>query len=373
VLARQDGDWALFPEPLPPGLEVEILPPDIDLRTPSRTLAMARGTLRSVARARGAVASLYRDCRADPLTADEPARNLLRHLPFCARRRADVIHFEFLGTGAMYPLVKKLTGVPTVVSCRGSDIHLFELRGDQLQASMLRCLRDAAAVHCVSREIADNVERLIGPRPGIWINRPAVDVAAIEPRSWDAPSKGPLKIVSVGRLSWHKAFDYFLAALSRVARQGVEFEATILGDGELLAPLRFSVADLGLEGKVHLPGAVKPDSVLDRLRDADVFVLPSHNEGVSNAALEAMACALPVISTCVGGMPEALREGVEGLLVPPRDIEGLATAICQLAMDRPRCAAMGLAARRRVEAEFSLERQVATFEDMYQSVARSAP
>jgi len=59
--------------------------------------------------------------------------------------------------------------------------------------------------------------------------------------------------------------------------------------------------------------------------------------------------------------------------VPPRDIEGLATAICQLAMDRPRCAAMGLAARRRVEAEFSLERQVATFEDMYQSVARSAP
>lgn len=372
VLARQDGDWALFPEPLPVGLDVEILPPDIDLRVPARTVAMARGALRSVARAPAATASLYRACRTDPMTADEPFRNLVRHLPFSRRRHADVIHFEFLGTGAMYPLVKAITGVPYVVSCRGSDIHQFELRGKEMQAGMLRCLREAAAIHCVSNEIAGHVERLVGPRPGIWINRPAVDVRQIAPRQWHDRANGPLRIISVGRLSWHKAFDYLMAALARLDRRGIAFEATILGDGELLAPLRFSVADLGLEAKVKLPGAVRPDEVLDQLRRADVFVLPSHNEGVSNAALEAMACALPVVSTRVGGMPEAIDDGVEGLLVRPRDIQGLADALERLAGDGALRAAMGTAARARIESEFSLERQVSTFEQMYQSVARSS-
>ena len=369
VLARQSGDWNRFPEPLPSNLKVELLPPDISLRDPRRAMSMATRTLRAAMRAGTSAMTVYQRCHADPRTRDEPLRNFVRHLPFCSPR-PDVIHFEFLLGGAMYPLVGELAGVPTVVSCRGSDIHWFDLRDTRIQTSMLDCLRNAAAVHCVSSEIAALVQRLVGPRPGVWLNRPAVDTAQISPRTWAARAPDRLQILAVGVLSWHKAFDYLLAALARLRHRGIAFEATILGEGELLAPLRFSVTDLGLDGMVHLPGAVSPDRVLGYLQDADVFVSPSHNEGVSNAVLEAMASGVPVVSTRVGGMPEAIDDGVEGFLVPPRDIDAMAAAIERFARDRQLCATMGRAARARAVAEFSLDRQVETFERIYESVRR---
>ncbi|MGH9420415.1 MAG: glycosyltransferase, partial [Thermoanaerobaculia bacterium] len=201
----------------------------------------------------------------------------------------------------------------------------------------------------------------------IWINRPAVDVDRIRSRSRRSIQR-PLRIVAAGRLVWVKGFDYLLAALARLHERGVEFQATIFGEGELRSSLRFSIEDLGLRDYVTLAGAVSAEAVLDALHSADVFVLSSLEEGISNAVLEAMACGVPIVTTDAGGMSEAVTNGVEGFVVPIRDINALADRIEQLAGDHELRHEMGAAARTRAESDFSLARQVATFEQMYRTL-----
>jgi colanic acid/amylovoran biosynthesis glycosyltransferase len=175
-------------------------------------------------------------------------------------------------------------------------------------------------------------------------------------------------LLSTGRLVWKKGFDYLLTALSTLARRGVEFEARIVGEGELFNVLRFSIEDLGLRDRVRLEGAMTSQQVLEQLQRTDVFVLPSVEEGISNAVLEAMATGVPIVTTNAGGMAEAITDGNEGFVVPVRDVEMLADRIEKLVRDPHLRASMGAIARQRAEREFSIARQVKGFEDIYEAV-----
>ena len=95
--------------------------------------------------------------------------------------------------------------------------------------------------------------------------------------------------------------------------------------------MRQLAADLGLAGRVHFLGQRR--DIPDLLAALDIFVLPSHSEGVSLALLEAMAAGLPVIATAVGGLPEVVTDGENGLLIPPKDPEALAAALARLLAD----------------------------------------
>jgi glycosyltransferase involved in cell wall biosynthesis len=132
--------------------------------------------------------------------------------------------------------------------------------------------------------------------------------------------------------------------------------------------MRFSIADLGLDSRVRLRGAVSSSEVLAKLQATDVFVLSSVEEGISNAALEAMASGVPVVTTTAGGMAEAVSDGVEGFVVPVRDADALANRLGYLANDENLRAKLADAARRRAVSQFSLERQMNVFEEMYRSV-----
>jgi glycosyltransferase involved in cell wall biosynthesis len=131
--------------------------------------------------------------------------------------------------------------------------------------------------------------------------------------------------------------------------------------------LRFSVLDLDLGDRVTITGPCSPAAVQARLREADVFVLSSVAEGISNAALEAMAAGVPVVTTAAGGMVEAVTDGREGFVVPVRDVETLTARLRQLLSNQAQRAEMGRAARARIVAEFSLTRQAAVFEEQYRS------
>jgi glycosyltransferase involved in cell wall biosynthesis len=120
---------------------------------------------------------------------------------------------------------------------------------------------------------------------------------------------------------------------------------------------------LGLDRSVRFLGL--HEDVEGVLAAADVLVHPSLEEGFSNAILEAMGASLPVIATRVGGNPEAVEDGVTGLLVPPRDSPALARATIGVLADPARASALGAAGRRRVEQEFTLSRMVARYEQVY--------
>jgi glycosyltransferase involved in cell wall biosynthesis len=120
---------------------------------------------------------------------------------------------------------------------------------------------------------------------------------------------------------------------------------------------------------VTFAGALGPDAVLGRLQGADVFLHSSSSEGISNAVLEAMACGLPVVTTDVGGMAEAVRDGVDGHVVAPRDVAAAAEALTRLAGDPEGRKRMGDSARERVRDRFDLAHQLDAFCELFTTLA----
>ena len=139
-------------------------------------------------------------------------------------------------------------------------------------------------------------------------------------------------VVSVGRLSYEKGYDLLIRAFALVKQKHPEWNLLILGDGVLRQQLERLVVELGLEGRVFMPGAVEnPYRYLSR---ADLYVLPSRIEGFGMVLCEAMACGLAVVAfDCAAQTSEIVRQGVDGILVPPENIERLAIAMDDIMAD----------------------------------------
>ena len=186
-------------------------------------------------------------------------------------------------------------------------------------------------------------------------------------RAWGIPVNAPL-LGSVGRLHPQKGQADLLIALARVRERVPAVRLLLVGTGELRADLEAQARSLGLGEAVTFAG-LRPD-VPEILSALDVFVLPSLWEGMPNVVLEAMAAALPVVATAVGGTPEAVVDGVTGLLVPPRDPEPLARAIERLLCDPTLGRKMGQAGRARVDRYFSIGQTVRQTQELYETLLR---
>ncbi|HEY7676706.1 MAG TPA: glycosyltransferase [Candidatus Methylomirabilis sp.] len=170
-------------------------------------------------------------------------------------------------------------------------------------------------------------------------------------------------MVCVANLRQGKGHPDLLAAAADVLPRFPDVSLALVGEGNLRAGIEEAVARYGLDARVRLLG--RRDDVPALLAAADLFVLPSHEEGLPNALLEAMAHGVPVIATAVGGTPEAVEDGVSGLLVPPRDPGALAKAMTALLSDPPAARRLGQMGRARVARSFTLDRMVKETEDLY--------
>ncbi len=291
-----------------------------------------------------------------------------RLLPFVGRR-ADVIYFPW-NSAAISHLALFDLGIPVVVSCRGSQVNIGPHQPDRedLRDGLRATLSRAAAVHCVSSAIEAEA-RLYGLEPAkSRVIRPSVDPEKFFPRRGPRALSGALRVIAIGSLSWKKGFAYALRAL-RIARDsGADVELEVIGEGAERQRLLFDIEDEGLSGHAHLAGELSPDEVPDRLRSADLFLLSSVSEGISNAALEGMATGLPVVTTDCGGMREAVSDGIEGIVVPVRDVGQMAAALGRLAADPGLRVRMGAAARNRILKEFTLARQAEAFTRLLENV-----
>lgn len=155
-----------------------------------------------------------------------------------------------------------------------------------------------------------------------------------------------------GRLHEAKGIQYLVAAWSLVSARLPDARLWIVGDGPYREELFRQIADLGLDGRVVLCGAF--DAVDEFLAAADLFVLPSLEEGMSLSLLEALAAERPVIATDIAANQALVEHERQGLLVPPQDPQALAAAVLRLFSDRALAQTLGQAGRQRVEREFSL-------------------
>lgn len=171
---------------------------------------------------------------------------------------------------------------------------------------------------------------------------------------------------TVGRLSSVKAQDRLLRATQQLILAGYKIRVLLVGEGPMEQFLKELTKHLGLDRVVVFTG--HQERVVDYLSAMDVFVLPSLSEGIPMALLEALAIARPVVATRVGGIPEVIEHGVNGLLVDPEDTSLLARSIRELIEDRSKAIGLGKAGRVRIEREFSANLMADRMMDMYRSL-----
>jgi glycosyltransferase involved in cell wall biosynthesis len=183
-----------------------------------------------------------------------------------------------------------------------------------------------------------------------------------------APTRAHKTIVGVGRLDAQKGFDRLIDAFASIARRHSDWQLVIWGEGPCRSLLAGRIAELGLSGRVALPGL----SEVPRgwTQSAGIFALSSHFEGFPNALGEAMAAALPVVAfDCPYGPREMISDGVDGLLVPADDVAAFAAALDRLVRDVNLRQHLGTAAQGRI-AEFNPDHVVAKWSEMVEHIAR---
>ena len=174
------------------------------------------------------------------------------------------------------------------------------------------------------------------------------------------------RLIGVGRLAGQKGFDFLLEAFSRLARHHEDWTLVIYGEGPERAALEGRIAELGLAGRVELPGWVS--DIRERMWESGIFVLSSRFEGFPNALCEAMSCGLPVVSfDCPGGPAEIVRHDMDGFLVPPGDLDKLSGSMEALINDRELRERFGRRAEEVAE-RFSMDRVVAQWEQLFKVV-----
>jgi glycosyltransferase involved in cell wall biosynthesis len=184
-------------------------------------------------------------------------------------------------------------------------------------------------------------------------------------------SGGESIVATVGNIRRVKGHDVFIRAAASVAEKFPHTSFRIAGDvlePEYFQELQALVHELKLSDRFHFVGGVS--NLRDYLSAAEVFVLPSRSEGFSNAIVEAMAAALPVVATNVGGNAEAVQDGVSGVIVPPDDPDALASAIVDLLSDTAKAKQMGQAGKRLAAEKFTTEAMMGQITRVYASLLR---
>ncbi|MEM6605076.1 MAG: glycosyltransferase [Pseudomonadota bacterium] len=283
-------------------------------------------------------------------------RKLLRTRSF------DLIHAHWLlPQGLLAASLPRGSRLSFVVSSHGGDVFIFG-RGP-LKKLLQLVMSRAAAITAVSTELVDAC-RMLGcsaaERVPLHYIPMGVDtrqfslVAAGAPRPSDLPTKGPV-LLFVGRMAEKKGVDVLLEAITHSRTSLAEAHIVLIGDGPLRRRWSATAVKAGLAKRVHFLGARDHTVLPAYLAAADLLVLPSvrasngDQDGLPVTLLEAAACGLPAVASNIGGVPEFITDGENGMLVAPGDASALAAALGHLLEHPELRLALGTAARRRVE------------------------
>ena len=292
-----------------------------------------------------------------------------RLVAYLRRERTHVLHAHKFGSNVWGTALGRIARVPVIVAHE----HTWSYQGRPERRFLDRELVSRAANTFIAVSRDDQ-------RKMVEIERIPIQRTTFIPNGIPAPppptgkdvraelgigAEVPL-IGSVGFLRPQKAFDVLVRAAAALPSENREARILIVGDGEQREPLEALARDLGVQDRVSLLG--RRLDVPDILAALDVAVCCSDYEGSPLSIMEYMAASLPVVSTRVGGVPDLIDDGVEGLLVPPRDPEALAAGIARVLRAPEEARAMGARGRERRAREFDIDVMVRRLEDLYREL-----
>jgi glycosyltransferase involved in cell wall biosynthesis len=271
-----------------------------------------------------------------------------------SQANATRLHSHFANSGATVGLLAAdLAGI-------GWSLTLHGVSETDYPAGLLLAEKVARAefVACASWFMRAQAMRTAAPRhwDKLHVVRCGIDPTAMP---LPAPSNaGPVTFICVGRLSSEKGhrglFEAFAVAQTRIAGSQLH----LVGDGPLRAELGALAGELGIDDAVHFHGALSERETLARIAAADILVLASFMEGLPLVLMEALALGKPVVSSGVAGIPELVRDGANGLLVPPSQWHAFAEAMVTLALSPELRQRLGAAGKAEVLEHFAIDRAV---------------
>jgi glycosyltransferase involved in cell wall biosynthesis len=284
----------------------------------------------------------------------------------------DIIQTTLLYADLIGAVAARLANVPTVISWETVSHGSFDtLRTKSRHKIAYRfAMRYVSKIVAVSDETRDFIITFRKIDPGkIQTIHYGVDLNKFQKTSSNGKrqeigiSNETPVVGVVARLEEVKGHRFLIEAAKEIINKIPDTQFVFIGDGSLRSSFEQRVEELGLTSNFKFLGFRK--DVHDLLNVLDVFVLPSISEGLPNVILEAMANEKPVVATAVGGIPEAIINGETGYLVPEKNSEALQEAIIKLLENKKNANKMGRNGRKRVEEEFSLQKEIAEFEKLY--------
>lgn len=308
----------------------------------------------------------------------------LRNVPaaaFFARRASRLgvehvhAHFAFRPADVAW-MMAELMGVGFSFSAHAGDLYV---QSPALLARKVRAARFVAV--CTRYGLQEMSRRLGGPPPAnVHVVYHGVSPAAfgasrgLQP----APAGAEPVILAVGRLQAKKGFATLIDACRLLRKRGVPFRCVIAGEGPERGKLEAAIARHGLREAVGLPGAQTQEQVAALLGTARVFALPctiapdGDRDSLPNVLLEALAAGVPVVTTPVAGIPEAIEDGRTGLLTPPDDAAGLAARIENLLNNEPLCRTLVGFGKAVVAERFDITRNVTPLAELFERARETA-
>ena len=279
-----------------------------------------------------------------------------RTLSLVRQFKPDVtLAFFGLPSGAVAWMIKKIFGVPYIVSLRGGDVPGFRPYDFKLYhkiaAPFLHVIWHGASSVIANSKGLHNLATAFDSTIEIPIIPNGVDLKKFSApaRDWSTP-----RLLSVGRIVYQKGLDLAMSALADL--KDLSWTWTIAGDGPQMQVLQSMAEENGIKDRVHFIGWQSADQLKKEYYAANIFLFPSRHEGMPNAVLEAMASGLPVVATRIAGNEELVVNGETGALVPAEDVESLRESLRPLLVDAKMREKMGRASRQRVEESFSWNR-----------------
>ena len=256
-------------------------------------------------------------------------------------RRAGIerVHAHFANqTADCAAIAGTVAGIPFSFTAHAYDIYSRAPR--MRNATLGWKLRHAAQAFAVSDFARDRLRALLRPEERGRVHTAYVGIPMDLFRPEPAPVReGPLRLLAVARFQEKKGLDLLLDACALLRERAVPFELRLHGDGPMREALAGQIARLELAGNVQLGGSIPQEDVARAMRACHVLVLPCREDrtgdmdGIPTVFMEAMATGRPVVSCPISGIPELVRDGETGLLVPPDDPPALAAAVARLAED----------------------------------------
>lgn len=271
------------------------------------------------------------------------------------RERLSHLHVHFATPASMVGLLAaRLAGVTLSITVHGPD-EFYDAPGYRLAEKIAAC----QFLCCIGSYARSQLMKLSPPEH--WdrfeVAPLGVDPSQFPPRPFrDDPD--PFEILCVGRLVPAKGQHILIQAATRLSQQGRRFVLNFVGDGPDRASLEAEARRLHIEAHVHFAGSVNQDRIREFYRRADVFALASFAEGVPVVLMEAMSMEVPCVTTWITGIPELIRNGLDGMLVSASDDVALAAALAKLQDDPGLRRRLGAAGRARIVDQYNLPRNV---------------